>query len=498
MSSQQADVVRALKRLEEMDRELAFDPSKLDSRPTPDQQKIIDDFGIIPTQWIVAANRSGKSQVCSKTIYWAVTDTHPTWKMPEEWKREGLLVLVAGKSSKIIEEVLWGKIRSYLKPGTYKEVKIGNILQRVEIENKYSPNKHRIIFQSMENVNVGSERVQAYDAHIAWADEMIDSAKALNEIRLRVRTKRGYFLCSFTPLKPSIDVKKLVDGAAEPHAKRYILKTLDNPVFQSKEARDELLSTFIGSTPEEIATRLHGEWTVGDNHVYSFDYDKMVETPQEYSTVAWRHVLSVDPALKSALGFTVWAENPLTNVWYCVAAEYIKGIYVPTELVTAVELKASRYNIVKRIADPHEVWYIQTAASMGKNYIGVYKKNERKPELIKQLQESLGSGRVKLCPDSELLISELQDCRFSDSQEGRIVNGSSYHLLDASQYFIDNIPRAETKKIIASSWDEWLYKANEKRLVDEQKQEERQSKPGYRNRRPRIVNRKTGSLWKLF
>lgn len=451
----------AMKRLEVLSRIEDFDPNVPGSRPTPPQQEIIDDFGVVRTQWVVAANRSGKSQTCARLIAWALTNTHPSWTVPEQWVHEGLLILVAGKSSKQIEESLWHKIRGYLEVGTYKEIRTGNILQKVEINTPNPDVRHRIVFQSMENVNLARERIQSYDAHIAWADEMIDSAAAINEIRLRVSTKAGIFLCSFTPLKPSVEVKKLIDGAALPHAKRYILKTLDNPVFQDAARREELLATFVGASAAQIATRLHGEWATGESQVYQFDWDRMVEMPQGYSTM-WRHVESVDPALKSALGLTVWAEDPQTNKWYCIMAEYVKGIYVPTELVKHVRSLTSHLNVVRRISDPHEVWYIQTASSMGLHYMGVHKKGERKHELIKQLQEFLANGRIRISPTCESLISEFQECRYSDRADDKIVNASSYHLLDSAQYFCDNIPKAE-QKIQANSWDEWLYKANEKR-----------------------------------
>lgn len=482
-------VAAAIRRLEQMNRAEDFDPHVAGSRPTENQLEIIQDFGRVKTQWIVAANRSGKSQTCARLIAWAVTDTHPFWKVPEDWKQEGMLILIAGKNTKQIEESLWHKIRSYLPEGSYKEQKVGLILQKVEINIPNSDVKHRILFQSMENVTVARERIQSYDAHIAWADEMINSAAAINEIRLRVTTKSGMFLCSFTPLIPSPAVKKLIDGASLPHARRYMLKTLDNPVFRSPEKKEELLSTFVGATESEIATRLNGEWAVGESQVYQFDYDQMVEMPPNYSTL-WRHVESVDPALKSALGLTVWAEEPDTNTWYCVMAEYIKGILIPMDLVAKVREMTRSFNIVRRISDPHEVWYIQTASSMGISYMGVHKKNERKHELIKNLQQLLGSRRIRLSPSCQYLVSEFQECRWSDRAEGRIVNASSFHLLDSAQYFCDSIPPAGKKppQLTIDNWHAELLKANAKRLEMEEKRAARQHTP--------IRIKRRGSIWK--
>jgi hypothetical protein len=180
----------------------------------------------------------------------------------------------------------------------------------------------------------------------------------------------------------------------------------------------------------------------------------------------------VDPALKSALGLTVWAEDPGSSIWYCIRSDYVKGIYVPTELVKYVAEITKQYNIVRRIADPHEVWYIQTASSMGISYMGVYKKNERKGELIKGLQEKLG-GQIRISPYCEGLISELQECRWSDRTAGKIVNSSSYHLLDSAQYFCDAIPKKQEQGLGAVSWDQWIYQQNEKRLHNVEAQKKR-------------------------
>lgn len=493
MSEQHDKIVAAaIRRLEQLNKKECFDPAHPDSKPTAAQQELFDDFQKIPHQYVVAATQSGKSQGGSRLVSWLLEEVSGKFTRPKEWGNEPLLILVAGRTGKQIEESLLPKITSYLESGSYKEVRIGNIIQRLEHKNG-----NRIIFQSLENPNVARERIQSYVAHMCWLDEMPPTAAIVDELQRRVQARNGYFLATFTPLVVNDQIRRMVDAASEPYAKKYKFKMFDNPLYASPERQAEILAS-MATLPEHVRnTRLFGDWSVNDDAVYYFDYAKMVEMPEGYSPISWRHVLSVDPALKSALGLTIWAENPHTHVWYCIEADYIKNIYVPTELVTAVELRASRYNIVRRIADPHEVWYIQTAASMGKNYIGVHKKNERKSELIKQLQEGLGSGRIKLCPNCELFFSELQECRFSDRAEGRIINSSSYHVLDSAQYFVDNIPRPETRKITATSHDQWLYEANTQRIKDEQKAEEQYRRTG---RRPKIVNksRNRGSLWKLF
>ncbi len=446
-----------MRRLEVIQKQLCFDPAHPESKPTTAQQEVINDFGIVRTQWIVAATQSGKSQTCSRLLTWMLTDTHPSWKRPEDWGEEPLLALVAGRTGRQIEESLIPKLVSYLDPGTWKLVKIGNITQRLELTNG-----NRIVFQSLENPSVARERIQSYVAHISWLDEMPPTAFIVDEMQRRVQARNGYFLGSFTPLVVNDEIKRAVDSAVLPYSKKYVFRMFDNPLYASEERRAEILSS-MSHLPEAVRnTRLYGEWSTSDESVYYFDYDTMVAMPEGYSPM-WRHVESVDPALKSALGLTLWAENPHNNKWYCILSEYVKGVLVPSELVKVVRAKTKNVNIVRRISDPHEVWYIQTAASMGLSYMGVYKKHERKSELIKQLQEKLGSVII-LSPNCVDLITELQECRWSDRADGKIVNSSSFHLLDSAQYFCDSIPKPDNK-IIAETWHDYLFQANEKRKV---------------------------------
>lgn len=458
----------AIRRLELIKRNECFDPVDPNSKPTNAQYEVINDFGKIKTQWIVAANQSGKSQTCSRLVAWFITETHPSWTRPSEWGEEPLLVLICGRTGKQLEESLWPKIKSFLEPGTFKEVRLGNILQRVELTNG-----NRIIFQSLENPNVAAERIQSYVAHLVWIDEMPPTMKVLAEAMVRRNTRDGYFLASFTPLVVNDEIRKMVDAAREPASKKYRFMMFDNPAYANPTRQAEIMAS-MATLPKHVRdTRLYGEWSVNDDAVYYFDYDAMVEMPHGYSPM-WRHVESVDPALKSALGLTIWAERPEDSKWFCVRADYIRGIYVPTQLVAAVKELTKNLNIVRRIADPHEAWYIHTAASMGISYQGVHKKNERKSELIKQLQEKLGQ-QVYLSPGVDDLIAEFQECRWSDKAEGKIVNASSYHLLDSAQYFCDNIPKAENK-IVSSSFHDYLYKANEARKAAEAKIEKKSEK----------------------
>lgn len=456
-------LLAAMEKLEKLRRQEAFDPVNPDSKPTPAQQQVIDEFGMAHIQLIRAGTQSGKSQTCARLLTWMLTDTHPKWKKPAVWGNEALLALVAGRTGRQIEESLLPKIRSYLEPGTFKEVRIGNIIQRLELDNG-----NRIVFQSLENPNMARERIQSYVAHIAWIDELPPTVDVMDELLRRVQARNGYFLASFTPLVRNVQVQKFVDNLTEPLAKTYRFKMLDNPLYNDPVRQQEILSS-LSHLPEHVRnSRLYGEWMSDDNAVFYFDYPTMVGMPPDYSPL-WRHVESVDPAIKSALGYTLWAEEPSTGVWYCVKAEYVKGVYVPTELVNTVAKMSAGYNIVRRVSDPHESWYIHTAASMGISYSGVYDKNSRKAELIKNFQEGLG-GQLRIAPTADKLIEEITSARWSDTRDGKIASGSDYHLLDSSQYFHDVKPKKETAPQVGLSWQGALYQSHvQRKKLEEEK-----------------------------
>jgi hypothetical protein len=449
----------AVARLKRLDLQECFDPAIPGSKPTPTQESVFKEFGHVKRQWIVAGNQSGKSATCARIVSWVLTGTHPHWKKPLQWGNEPLLVIVAGRTGKQIEDSLLPKLISFLEEGTYKIVRIGNIVQRLELTNG-----NRVIFQSLENPNVARERLQSYVAHLVWVDEMPATIGIINELILRVQARNGYFLASFTPLMRNLDIQKMVEAEQLPQGKKYNFAMLDNPVYSDPQRKAEILES-MATLPEAVRnTRLFGAWSTSESHVYYFDPGSMVEAPVNYSP-SWRHVEASDPALQSKFGFTLWAEDPSTGIWYCVKAEYISGIYVPDAVVEEIKGRTQGYNIIRRIADPHESWYLHTASSKGIVYVTPYNKNSRKGELIKNLQTALGTS-IKIAPWCTDLIDELTSCQWSDTTAGKIVNSSSYHLLDSAQYFVDCKPKWDGIQFV-KPWHAELREANEVRKKSE-------------------------------
>jgi hypothetical protein len=403
-------------------------------------------------------HNSGKSSTIAREYAWVLTDTHPYWKRPEAWGTEPYLMLIAGQDRRMMEMELWGKkLKPFLDSidgeGVWREVRSGNALQYVENRKK----GYKIVFLSHSDSSESNRKhMQGYVAHFVWMDELSNNLSIIEELQRRVQAKNGWFSLSFTPKGKAESIRNWADNIKEPYGKVYRMGMLDNPIYAT---RMEELKARLEHMPEGMRnTVLFGEWEVGDSTVYQFEWS-MVEAPENYNK-GWRHVEANDPAMAGKSGFLLFAEDPTSGVWYAVREEYIEGHYSPDNLVDYVKQITAPYNIVRRVADGHEAWYIGMASKMGLTYQVPYKKNERKDELIKGLQHALTNGRMKIAPWCRSFIAELQSAQWAEGEgKARIVNRKNLHLQDAAQYFVDCAPKPESP-VDDRPWWEVLREGN--------------------------------------
>ncbi len=471
------DVLRAAAKakLDALKLEKCFDPNDLDSRPNEAQTKFHQDAEHIKFRYLIGGNGSGKSQTGGRELTWLINDTHPYWDMPESWKGRPLQILVIGKSRSIIENELWDKkIKPLLNKADWRENRSANTLGYVE----HRGLGHKIIFLSHADGSRKSiDNLQAYDADIVWVDEMPAKQEVLEETQRRTRREGTLWFATFTPKSVSIKIRKQVDAAKEPVAKRYKMSRLDVPGVDKER---ELLA-LEGQSESQKRTILFGDWAVGDEHVFNFDADFMLtDLPEDYSR-KWRHVECVDPGSNRG-GFTIWAEHPKTFIWYCIHAEYIDGLRDPVAFYQRCQELTKPYRIVRRICDPASTSHLGHAAAeeCTPPYMSPYAKNQgRKNELIKNFQSALSAGTIKLVENrcSEF-IDELQNAQWN-SAGSKIVNSHAYHLADCGQYFVDLIPKPVDSPI-GKTRDEYILEQDDKRRAQEavmyQKQQKKMSK----------------------
>jgi len=472
----------AMRKLQALEMDDCINPEDPTSRPYAKQQEIIDAAIDTYTRCVVAANQTGKSQLGGREVSWLFQRKHPTFNP----QKRSLKILVIGRVGEQVESELWrSKIKPFLPSGSYKEIRSGNSLRRVEAVD----DDVVIIFMSHHDVNSAREKAQGYVADFVWVDEMPDSVSLLSELQTRVQANNGRMLVTFTPLLRNPDVKRWVESMDPTVGKKFVLFMLDNPIYKGRE--DEILARYSNLPEAERRCRLFGEWFAGEFAVYDFTESRDVSKPNGHSP-GWRHIEVIDPAASGKAGLLLLAEDPhLPGRWWVVLERYINGA-AASDLLKDLEKITSPYNIVRRVSDPHEAWFIKEAAKRGRVYMGVYKKNDRKKELIKNVQESLYEGRIQISPWCRLLIEEFVTCQWSETGNDKIVGASRFHLLDCLQYALDNLPKPP-KNPPPKTYHEALKMANKQRKIKENKIQMKRMKRK-NNRWRRNVARPTATI----
>ena len=437
-----------------------YDSRDLDSRPSKKQLELLKDIGI-PLRFLVAANQVGKTTAGIREMAWILNDNHPWWKRPELWGRGPLFMAIVGQSRTNIAEEIWErKLRPLLQDKEVWKVKrTGGIIVSVNNEK----NGNTILFlvhgQGTEETRA---QIQGFRFHYVLFDEMPKEYGTFTEVQMRTDAYNGYILVAFTPLLKNLQMRNTVENAQLPYSKKYVWTVWDNPMNCTPEKRKQIEQRAATWSESERQTRLYGEWSADDQAVYHFSIEQMTcNLPPNYSNT-WRHVESIDPATTGTTGFTLWAEDPPTGIWYCVVADYIKGDSArsPSRTVQEAYGKTIGYNIVRRVSDTMP-WYISAALEFQLRYVQPWNKTQRKDELIKNLQEALSTGKIKICKHCNLLIEEFMTCRWKEDTENKIVGHQRFHLLDATQYFWDLHPKKEIISL-PTSRDQWIIQEWEK------------------------------------
>lgn len=428
---------------------LAFDAENPTAEPTPAQWEVIKDSDT-RVHWIVASNRSGKSAVGGRIVAWWFQGDHPFCARPPEWKGS-LQILVVGRITEQMDSELWvKKIKPFLAPGTYREVRTGGALQRVV----NTENGNRIIFLSHHDAQNAREKVQAFTSHVVWLDEMPDHAGLVTELLTRVLTTNGRLYATFTPLIRNADIHKIVTTPAE-YSRQHRFLMLDNPIFKGKEAEVEAQMRANCASLAEFRCRVYGEWWEGDTRATRYDPVRhKIPLPADYDPQAWRHLAVLDPAASGLAGLSVWGEHPTTGRWYAVKTTLHRGT-AAFDLYDAVEAELAGLNITHRYCDCNPAGFYKESARRGGKWLAYTDKMDRKVETLDLLNTRLLEGRMVLTPACELLEEDLLKAEWS-ATPGKLVNASSLHLLDTARYAADVLPAHDPRRFVVRTQSQEL------------------------------------------
>lgn len=415
----------------------------------------------------LTSSNSGKTQTMTRDYAWKLSETHPYWKRrgPDEcphchskevktenlqiksyscmscsymwvsWIGDKLVFLCLLQTGKMLEDIWTNRIKPFFGEGEIKAVRQGGILQHVT----HNGTGNRIYFFSHDNATEVRKRIQYFAAHDVWIDEMPGDYKVYEELQRRVDAKKGQFAATLTPKVVNLKVKDFIDKQDPTLATLYRMTKLDNPIYAGRE-EEELAK--IKHLPEADQNAiLFGDWIFANELRLKLTADKIQDLPDHYSRT-WDHVECIDPASAGLAGFILFAKDPADiDTWWVVNACYIKGD-APSILVNDVVPKLTAgYNIVKRVADPHETWFIKESNLVGRTYLSPFDKTHRRKELIGGGEESLVNPKhfiAKGC--CEKLEDELNSAEDNPANPGTIKNSTKYHCIDAWLYGLDLLP----------------------------------------------------------
>lgn len=431
----------------------------------------------------LVTHNSSKSSCITRELSWCMTGTHPFWERHtaarcpvckttpsrqegydyycdaghiwRDWGSGPMTALVVGQSRAAMEKELWeNKMLPFFPEDKWKPERSGGYISAATNQETGD----RIIFLSHADSSPKNIKyLQTYVANIILLDEMPSNVAVFEEVMRRGDSRRAILNMGFTPKVFNGAVKRFVDEIKAPQGKVYRFSKFQNPLFKGKEAEE--LAKLEGLPEHTKRCILYGDWMPGDGMVFWYDENKHARAPHPMYNQDWPHVLVVDPATESKLGYLLCYRVPdgtppvagavPPGCWGIREASYVEGIYTPHKIVEEVEKKAAGYNLVDRIADPAASWFIRAAEDPPESsslkptrYNTVVSKNleGRKDGMIAATQQKLGVDIFLERGKNTVLLADELGSMMRSTDTGKIRKARKYHLIDCFNYFVDCLP----------------------------------------------------------
>lgn len=191
-----------------------------------------------------------------------------------------------------------------------------------------------VAFKSGEQ---GREAFQAAALDIVWLDEEIPF-DVYNECLVRLMTRNGIMMYTFTPLKGLTDTVKsfIVNGDFKEGSignNRYVIRC---SMYEAKHLSPEVIEDLIASTPPfQRDARVYGIPALGSGAIYPVPESEFVVEPFAIPK-HWPRCYGMDVGGKTAAIFI--AKNPDNNVWY-VYDEYFRADAEPSIHASGIKLR---------------------------------------------------------------------------------------------------------------------------------------------------------------
>ena len=200
------------------------------------------------------------------------------------------------------------------------------------------------------------------------------------------------------------------------------------------------------------------------------------DVSEEYDPKTWRHIEVVKPTLNSRLSYALFAEHPRTYTWYCIKAEDIVGVADPKDMIRIVTSKSGEAEtIISRRCDVKAQWFVDEASKVGVSYSTMWKQRTRRGETIKRGQSLLSSGKLKFTSGADLFFSQLEEARWNEKADGKIVDEHLLPYIDCFTILCDKLPKPDPERV-PLPYQEWLRRENDKRRLAQYKATQRAKK----------------------
>lgn len=389
-----------------------------------------------------AGNRVGKSLSAGCEMV-----MHLTGEYHEDWKGRRfdgpVSVWIVGRSAELVRQTLQplligdvGNFGSGLIPKDRIDFesltdakKASTPISQFRVQHK-NGGYSTVAFKSGEQ---GREAFQAAALDIVWLDEEIPF-DVYNECLVRLMTRNGIMMYTFTPLKGLTDTVKsfIVNGDFKEGSignNRYVVRC---SMYEARHLGEEVIADLIASTPPfQRDARIYGIPALGSGAIYPVPESEFVvdnfAIPKH-----WPRLYGMDVGNKTG---AIWlTKNPDTNTWFAYD-EYYKEREEPSIHATAV---SSRGKWIPGAIDP---------ASRGRSQIDGKQLMKMYEDLGLNLSsavnaveaglytvwELLSTGQLKVFKSCLRLREEMRTYR--RDTKGNVVKEND-HLCDAFRYSV--------------------------------------------------------------
>lgn len=386
------------------------------------------------------SKNSGKTQLTCYLAGKLLTNSLPGFKRLPQWGDEPLLILYLSQNSKQIEDSIWRKMKSYLKPGTYHEQRNGGALQRVIMDNG-----NTLVFFTYHAINEARAAVQSFTAHFAFIDELPSKAALIEETQTRVIKNLGQFVCAFTPKVPAPEVKRLVETASQEITGFYRLLFDDNPAM-TEEAKTAQHLKAAQHGEKGAAMILKGDWVGDELNVFRIDESAVCRVlPERVSRAYSKAYVGLDPANSSGFGVVVLLYDEKNDEFYVDVAKTLTGECIASNSRAAKAVNGMLlpyHEVAKIVCDPASSGFRGEARDLFKWKFSIPAKQDdgyfwRSIEII---QEMLGV-RLFFTEAARDLLDEMASYSRKEDDPERVQSRKKYHMIDALRYLCSMLPK---------------------------------------------------------